>query len=86
MPSSDLAPAGCGLYRNRDRKGSYFQIDVLRPSRVHRSEGVGMSAMGRNGHCAIADQMSALPPKADIAEGRQHVRFVPIADMPELDM
>jgi hypothetical protein len=25
--------------------------------------------------------MSALPPKADINRGEQHVRFVPIADM-----
>jgi hypothetical protein len=25
--------------------------------------------------------MSALPPKADIPGGNQHVRFVPIADM-----
>jgi hypothetical protein len=41
-------PAGCGLYRNRDRKGSYFQIDVLRPSRVHRSEGgLLMTAVGQ---------------------------------------
>ena len=26
--------------------------------------------------------MSALPPKADIQHGDQHVRFVPIADIP----
>jgi hypothetical protein len=26
--------------------------------------------------------MSALPPKADIADSDEHVRFVPIADMP----
>jgi hypothetical protein len=30
----------------------------------------------------IAEGMSALPPKADIAEGDGHVRFVPKADIP----
>jgi len=29
--------------------------------------------------------MSALPPKADIAERDWHVRFVPIADIPQCD-
>ena len=29
--------------------------------------------------------MSALPPKADIAEGNRHVRFVPKADIHNVD-
>jgi hypothetical protein len=40
-----------------------------------------MSALGQkqtSGHFRV---MSALPPKADIAERFRHVRFVPIADI-----
>jgi hypothetical protein len=40
-----------------------------------------MSALGQkrtSGHVRV---MSALPPKADIAERDRHVRFVPIADI-----
>jgi hypothetical protein len=40
-----------------------------------------MSALGEKRTSEHVHSMSALPPKADIAEGDWHVRFVPIADM-----
>jgi hypothetical protein len=39
-----------------------------------------MSALGQKRTLMRLDPMSALPPKADIAERDYHVRFVPIAD------
>ena len=39
-----------------------------------------MSALGQKQTLADVRVMSALPPKADIAERDQHVRFVPEAD------
>jgi hypothetical protein len=40
-----------------------------------------MSALGQKRTSAWRSLMSALPPKADIAELEEHVRFVPIADI-----
>jgi len=40
-----------------------------------------MSALGQKQTLAHVRVMSALPPKADIAEGDRHVRFVPKADI-----
>jgi len=39
-----------------------------------------MSALGQKQTFSNLGRMSALPPKADIAEGDWHVRFVPKAD------
>ena len=39
-----------------------------------------MSALGHKQTFAVRKGMSALPPKADIPRGDQHVRFVPKAD------
>src|SRR5215469_14308225 len=39
-----------------------------------------MSALGQKQALRHLQPMSALPPKADIAEGDRHVRFVPKAD------
>ena len=44
-----------------------------------------MSAMGQKQRLADVGFMSALPPKADIRPGNWDVRFVPKADMEELD-
>jgi hypothetical protein len=46
-----------------------------------KSEGVSMSALGQKLTFRSAIAMSALPPKADIAERDCHVRFVPKADI-----
>jgi hypothetical protein len=43
-----------------------------------------MSALGQKQTSQHILLMSALPPKADIAEGDWHVRFVPKADIWEL--
>ena len=40
-----------------------------------------MPALGHKQTLGHVRSMSALPPKADIAEGDRHVRFVPIADI-----
>ena len=40
-----------------------------------------MSALGQKRTLKRVRPMSALPPKADIAEGNRDVRFVPKADM-----
>jgi hypothetical protein len=40
-----------------------------------------MSALGQKRTLKRVRPMSALPPKADIAERRRHVRFVPKADV-----
>ena len=40
-----------------------------------------MSALGQKRTCRSETAMSALPPKADIAERDRHVRFVPKADI-----
>jgi hypothetical protein len=40
-----------------------------------------MSALGQKRTFPRAQLMSALPPKADIAECDRHVRFVPKADI-----
>jgi hypothetical protein len=40
-----------------------------------------MSALGQKQTSDERPSMSALPPKADIAERDRHVRFVPLADM-----
>ena len=40
-----------------------------------------MSALGHKQTCAAQKGMSALPPKADISRGVQHVRSVPMADI-----
>jgi len=40
-----------------------------------------MSALGQKQTLGKVRLMSALPPKADIAGCREHVRFVPKADM-----
>jgi hypothetical protein len=40
-----------------------------------------MSALGQKQTSGNVGMMSALPPKADIAERDYHVRFVPIADI-----
>jgi hypothetical protein len=42
-----------------------------------------MSALGQK-RTGLVRLMSALPPKADIAECEYDVRFVPIADIPSL--
>jgi hypothetical protein len=43
-----------------------------------------MSALGQKQTLEHLRAMSALPPKADIAERDRHVRFVPIADIASL--
>ena len=40
-----------------------------------------LSALGHKRTFAVQNDMSALPPKADICSARAHVRFVPIADI-----
>jgi hypothetical protein len=45
------------------------------------SSEVGMSALGQKRTFREVWPMSALPPKADIAERAWHVRFVPISEM-----
>ena len=40
-----------------------------------------MSALGQKQTFAVQKGMSALPPKADIADSERNVRFVPIADI-----
>ena len=40
-----------------------------------------MSALGQKRTLMHLDPMSALPPKADIAQVEENVRFVPIADL-----
>jgi hypothetical protein len=61
----------------------YFQIDILRPSRVHRSEGgLLMSVVGQKQTFRNVRAMSALPPKADIDGARWNVCFGPEADIP----
>jgi len=42
-----------------------------------------MSALGQKQTLRGVRPMSALPPKADIAEHHRHVRFVPIPDIQE---
>jgi hypothetical protein len=62
----------------------YFQIDILRPSRVHRSEGgLLMSVVGQKQTFRNVRAMSALPPKADIDGARWNVRFGPTTDIGE---
>ena len=39
-----------------------------------------MSALGQKQTYAAQEDMSALPPKADMCGATAHVRFVPIAD------
>ena len=41
-----------------------------------------MSALGQKRTSRLVEGMSALPPKADIAERDRHVRFVPKAEWP----
>ena len=41
-----------------------------------------MSALGQKWRSGHVQSMSALPPKADIAECERRVRFVPKADIP----
>jgi len=43
-----------------------------------------MSALGQKQTSRLLEGMSALPPKADIAERDWHVRFVPCVDGSEL--
>jgi hypothetical protein len=43
-----------------------------------------MSALGQKQTSEYVRTMSALPPKADIAEGNRHVRIVPKADIGRL--
>ena len=43
-----------------------------------------MSALGQKQTCAAQKVMSALPPKADMCGATRDVRFVPIADMPNV--
>jgi len=45
------------------------------------SSEAGMSALGQKQTFPKCRPMSALPPKADIAESDWHVRFVPQADI-----
>jgi hypothetical protein len=40
-----------------------------------------ISALGQKQTCRFQFAMSALPPKADIAERNRHVRFVPEAEI-----
>ena len=40
-----------------------------------------MSALGQKRTCAVQNNMSALPPKADMCSALGDVRFVPIADI-----
>jgi hypothetical protein len=44
----------------------------------------GMSALGQKQTCAVQEDMSALPPKADMCGATRHVRFVPIADINDM--
>jgi len=44
-----------------------------------------MSALGQKQTSRLVEGMSALPPKADIAERDRHVRFVPEADMDSIE-
>jgi hypothetical protein len=41
-----------------------------------------VTAVGPDLHGKFGQPMSALPPKADIAERDWHVRFVPMVDIP----
>jgi hypothetical protein len=51
-------------------------------NRTTRTRGLRhMSALGQKQTSAHVGIMSALPPKADIAVGDWHVRFVPRADI-----
>ena len=44
-----------------------------------------MSALGQKQTFAVQKRMSALPPKADMCSALAHVRFVPIADISQLE-
>ena len=44
-----------------------------------------MSALGQKQTCAVQKVMSALPPKADMCGATRDVRFVPIADISEMN-
>jgi hypothetical protein len=48
-------------------------------------ECVPMSALGQKPTYALQQSMSALPPIADMRADMVHVRFVPIADMPQAE-
>ena len=61
----DLRPA---------KRGSEIELQSSNPETL-------MSALGHKRTLRNVRSMSALPPKADIAERDQHVRFVPIADI-----
>ena len=44
-----------------------------------------MSALGQKQTFAAQNGVSAIPPKADMCSATRHVRFVPIADISELN-
>jgi hypothetical protein len=46
-----------------------------------RSKGSPMSALGQKRTLRLINPMSALPPKADIAEPKEHVPFVPLSEL-----
>src|SRR5215469_16809109 len=57
-----------------------YRLDECRVVR-HSKSGHSMSALGQKRTLQCILVMSALPPKADIAERDRHVRFVPKADI-----
>ena len=69
--SFDLAD--CGLAR--------WLVGTASSAPAARAFAVSMSALGHKQTSRDARVMSALPPKADIRQRIEHVRFVPITDV-----
>src|SRR5262249_45996145 len=61
------------------RKYEIFGLGLLPTSQTKRK--LSMSALGQKQTSEHVRAMSALPPKADIADGMRNVRFVPKADI-----
>ena len=81
-----IAFTKAGTTPNRTRLQQGFAIDEMGfRAKLHSSNREArMSALGQKQTLWKVRLMSALPPKADIAENDWHVRFVPKADIASL--
>jgi hypothetical protein len=57
------------------------RLKIALPPRNKEFENASVSALGQKRTLAHVRVMSALPPKADIADPMRNVRFVPKADI-----
>jgi hypothetical protein len=80
---SDYFPSPHGFARAKDYIGYKQNIIFLdREAAGRYTKGAAaMSALGQKRTLMSVQPMSALPPKADIAECDRHVVFVPLADI-----